>query len=86
MMDYFEDELLDQLINILVTMLIAWALWGWIDEHTNFIRFFIMAGVVGMFFDLEAFSRPPRPKIVLLSGLISPFWIVLRLWVKKYVH
>lgn len=77
-----EPELLNQMINGLLLMLIGIFFWAWLADYGVPANILLGIGAVTLTLDIRDFALDPKPKPLLVGGMVLPFWLLLRFWVR----
>jgi len=64
-------------------MLIGSFFWRWLIDYGLPMGALLGIGALVLVFDIADYSRDPRPKSLLLGGIILPVWPVLRFLVRR---
>jgi hypothetical protein len=70
------------MINGLLLMLVGTFFWHWLVGYGVPAGILLGIGALTLTLDIGEYSLSPKPGPLLLGGMLLPFWLVLRFWVR----
>jgi hypothetical protein len=66
----------------LLLMFIGIFFWAWLVDYGVPANILLGIGALTLVFDIRDYSRNPRPRSLLIGGIILPMWPLLRFWAR----
>jgi hypothetical protein len=79
---FFEPVMLNQMLNGLLLMFIGIFFWAWLVDYGVPANILLGIGALTLVFDIRDYSRKPRPRSLLIGGIVLPMWPLLRFWTR----
>ncbi|PFG07948.1 hypothetical protein [Marinobacter sp. LV10MA510-1] len=64
-------------------MFIGASFWGWLADYGLPANILLGIGALTLVFDIRDYSLDPKPKSLLLGGMVLPVWPLFRFWVRS---